>query len=144
MKAAVRRVMMLSAFSLAAKLWWFGLLALTIFSEVEPLPHEIYPPFFYTYKLLKGVLFFALGYATPLAFWRFNSLGRGVLLAVVSAGAVETMQGLSAGHRFSITELGVKLVAIFAGFALALNARYEQRIWLGPWRIQLKSEHFHG
>jgi hypothetical protein len=136
--------MILSAFSIAPKLAWFGLLALTIFLEVEPLPQEIYPPFFYSYKFLKGVLFFALGYATPLAFWRFNSLGRGMLLAALSASAVEMVQGFFQGHRFSLFELGLKLLVIFAGFALALNARYEQRISFGRWRIQLKSEHFHG
>jgi hypothetical protein len=136
--------MMLSAFSLTAKMWWFGLLALTIFSEVEPLPSLMYPPLFYSYKLMKGLLFLGLGFATPLAFWRFNSLGRGVLLAALSAGAVEIMQGLSPGHRFSFIELTAKLCVIFIGFALALNARYEQRIWIGRWRIQLKSDHFHG
>lgn len=135
--------MILSAFSLAPKLWWFGLLGLTIFAEVEPLPPLMYPPLFYSYKLFKALLFFALGYATPLAFWRFNSLGRGVLLAAASACAVEMMQGLSPGHRFSFFELSLKLAVIFAGFALALNARYEQRISLGWWHIQLKSEHFH-
>ncbi|MGA8596241.1 MAG: VanZ family protein [Bryobacteraceae bacterium] len=135
--------MVLPAFSTAPKLGWFGLLALTIFLEVEPLPQEIYPPLFYSYKLLKGVLFFALGYLTPLAFWRFNSLGRGMLLAALSACAVEMLQGFFQGHRFSLFELGLKLLVIFAGFALALNARYEQRISLGWWRIQLKSEHFH-
>jgi hypothetical protein len=134
--------MVFSAFSRTPKLWWFGLLALTIVSEVEPLPHLMYPPLFYTYKLLKGLLFFALGYATPLAFWRFNSLGRGMLLAAVSACVVEMLQGLSSGHRFSFVELLLKLIVIFVGFALALNARYDQKISLGHWRIQLRSEHF--
>ena len=136
--------MVLSAFSRTPKLWWFGLLALTIVLEVEPLPHLMYPPLFYSYKLAKGLLFFALGYATPLAFWRFNSLGRGMLLAAVSAGVVEMLQGFSAGHRFSFVELVVKLIVIFTGFALALNARYEQKISLGHWHIHLRSEHFRG
>jgi hypothetical protein len=136
--------MILRAFSIGPKLGWFGLLALTIFLEVEPLPQEIYPPLFYSYKLLKGILFFALGYVTPLAFWRFNSLGRGMFLAALSACTVEILQDFFQGHRFSLFELGLKLLVMFAGFALALNARYEQRISLGVWRIQLKSEHFRG
>jgi hypothetical protein len=136
--------MVFPAFSRTPKLWWFGLLALTIVSEVEPLPHLMYPPLFYSYKLVKGLLFFALGYATPLAFWRFNSLGRGMLLAAASAIVVEALQGYSSGHKFSFIELLLKLIVIFAGFALALNARYEQKISLGHWCIQLKSEHFRG
>ena len=120
------------------------MLVLTVFLEVEPLPAEMYPPLFYSYKVLKGLLFFALGYLTPLAFWRFNSLGRGMLLAVLSASAVEMAQDFFQGHRFSLFELALKLLVIFAGFALALNARYEQRISLGWWRIQLNIEHIHG
>src|SRR5689334_22974423 len=111
--------MILSAFSFAPKLVWFGLLALTIFLEVEPLPVLIYPPLFYTYKFVKVLLFLALGYATPIAFWRFNSLGRGVLLAALSACGVEMLQGFSQGHRFSFFELAVKLLVIFVGFAFA-------------------------
>ena len=90
------------------------------------------------------MLFLALGYTTPLAFWRFNSLGRGMILAAASACAVEMLQGFSPGHRFSFLELSLKLVVIFVGFAFALNARYEQKISLGWLHIQLKSEHFHG
>ena len=134
--------MVFTAFSRAPKLWWLGLLALTIVSEVEPLPHLMYPPLFYAYKSFKVLLFFAVGYATPLAFWRFNSLGRGMLLAAASACVVELLQGFSSGHKFSFFELVVKLIVMFAGFALALNARYEQKISLGLWRIQLRSEHF--
>ncbi|HEX6546043.1 MAG TPA: VanZ family protein [Bryobacteraceae bacterium] len=134
--------MVFTAFSRAPKVWWFGLLALTIVTEVEPLPPLMYPPLFYTYKFFKVLLFFALGFATPLAFWRFNSLGRGMVLAAVSAAVVELLQGFSSGHKFSFFELVIKLIVIFAGFALALNARYDQKISLGLWRIQLRSEHF--
>jgi hypothetical protein len=135
--------MVLSAFNLAPKLFWFALLAFTVFLEVEPIPPIVYPPLFYSYKCLKGILFFALGYLTPLSFWRFNSLGRGVLLAILSAGFIEFVQGFFQGHRFSIFELLLKLVVIFVGFAVALNARYDQKISLGVWTINLKSKHFH-
>ncbi len=135
--------MVLSAFNITPKLAWCSLLAVTIFLEVEPLPPLIYPPLFYSYKCLKGVLFFALGYLTPLSFWRFNSLGRGVLLAIISAIGIELIQGFFQGHRFSFFELALKLLVIFAGFAFALNARYDQKISLGAWSIGLKSKHFH-
>jgi glycopeptide antibiotics resistance protein len=134
--------MILSAFKTTPKLAWFSLLALTIFLEIEPLPHEIYPPLFYFYKCLKGLLFLALGFLTPLAFWRFNSLGRGVIAAAASACAVELFQGFFQGHRFSWFELSLKLMVIFIGFAFALNARYDERISLGTWKIRLTSEHF--
>jgi hypothetical protein len=74
--------MILPAFKTTPKVAWFGLLALTILLEVEPLPLEIYPPLFYSYKCFKGLLFLALGFLTPIAFWRFNSLGKGMLLAL--------------------------------------------------------------
>ena len=133
--------MVFKAFKAAPKMAWFGLLALTIFLEVEPLPLEIYPPLFYSYKLFKGILFLALGYLTPLAFWRFNSLGRGVLIAFASACFVEILQGFFRGHAFSFFELLLKLVVILFGFSLALNARYEKKINFGWLQIHLRGEH---
>lgn len=136
------RVMILPAFKTTPKVAWFGLLALTILLEIEPLPLEIYPPFFYSYKCFKGLLFLAVGFLTPIAFWRFNSLGKGMLVAAVSACSVELFQGFFQGHRFSFFELTLKLIIIFVGFAFALNARYDEKISIGSWKIRLTSEHF--
>ena len=133
--------MVFSAFKTTAKLTWVSLLLLTVLLEVTFLPREIYPPYFYTYKCVKGLLFFTLGYLTPIAFWRFNSLGRGFLWAVLSAVFVEVVQGFFPGHRFSTAELLLKLAVLFAGFAFALNARYEGRIGIGSWQIRLLNEH---
>jgi hypothetical protein len=65
-----------------------------------------------------------------------------MLIAALSATSVEILQGFFRGHRFSFFELMLKLVIIFLGFAFALNARYDQKISLGAWQIQLRSEHF--
>ena len=101
------------------------------------------PPLpFYAYCAAKLVFFIAIGFLAPLAFWRFNALNRGILLAAISAAAVESLQGvLHHGHSFHWYELLIKLALILLGFALALDARYERKISIGPVHIQLVGHH---
>ena len=126
---------------------WIALLTVTIFMEVIPIPLMAPVPF-YLYCAVKGLIFFIIGFFAPLSFWRFNALNRGILLAAISAACVETLQGvlrgserLHAGHSFHWYELVVKLAVIFAGFAFALNARYDSRISLGPLQIRLLGDY---
>ena len=126
-------------FGTSFRLLWLAIVVTTVLLEVIPAHFE--PALFYTYKCAKGVLFVALGYLTPLTFWRFNALNRGLLFAAASAAAVELLQGLIGnGHRFSWLELAAKLGIIACGFILALNARYEREIAIGGLHIRLASE----
>jgi hypothetical protein len=118
---------------------WLAIVITTIFLEVMPAHFE--PALFYTYKCTKGVLFIALGYVTPLTFWRFNALNRGLIFAAASSATVELLQGfIGNGHKFSWLELVAKLAIIASGFILALDARYEREIAVGGLRIRLVSE----
>ena len=127
-------------FTLQFRLLWFTVAIATVILEVIPV--HLPPPVFYTYKVTKCILFAALGYLTPLTFWRFNHLNLGLLFATVSATAIELLQGvIGHGHSLSGVELVAKLVIIFAAFAAALDARYECSINLGGVRIRLVSEH---
>ena len=119
---------------------WAVVLTATVLSEVLPIP-PMTPVSFYSYCAGKAVMFLVVGYLTPLAFWRFDD--RGFLAAAACATFVETLQGIVGhGHSFHWYEMGVKLMLIFFGFVLALEARYERRILHGPLRIQLVSPHF--
>ncbi len=116
---------------------WLFLTLVTILAEIVPVA-GLLPPAFYTYKSTKIVLFFLLGYLTPITFHNVNRLNRGLLVALGSASFVEILQALIGnGHVFSFFELAGKFVLIMAGFAIALNARYDQALTLGKWRIQL-------
>jgi hypothetical protein len=127
------------AFGNTLRLLWLAVVITTIFLEVMPAHFE--QPLFYVYKCTKGVLFIALGYLTPLTFWRFSALNRGLLFAAASAATVEILQGLIGnGHKFSWLELAAKLGIIAFGFVLALDARYEREIAIGGLRIRLASE----
>jgi len=64
-----------------------------------------------------------------------------VIFAAFSAALVESLQGLSRGHRFTWFELGAKLCLIFIGFSFSLDARYERAIRFGPLRIALIGPH---
>jgi hypothetical protein len=126
-------------FGTACWLLWLAIVIATVFLEVMPAHFE--PPVFYTYKGVKGVLFLALGYLTPLTFWSFNALNRGLLFAGASAASVELLQGLIGnGHRFSWLELVAKLAIIAFGFVLALDTRYEREIAIVGLRLRLVSE----
>jgi hypothetical protein len=128
-------------FSPATKSLWAIVVAIITITEVMPIP--LMPPLpFYSYQAAKLICFVALGYLAPLAFWRFNALNRGILLAAISATCVESLQGiLRHGHSFHWYELAVKLALILLGFALALDARYEHAISIGSLHIRLIGEH---
>lgn len=119
-------------FGLTVRLLWVTIVLLTVLSETLPAPQTTPAPF-YAYVALKGVGFVLVGYLAPLAFWRFNALNHGVLYAVLSASLVESLQALIGhGHRFRWYELVLKLVLLLFGFIVALDARYERAIRLGP------------
>lgn len=135
---------MLRVFTPTLRILWIAVVIVTIISEVLLLPtNPPLPPVpHYSYKIFKLLLFIAVGYLAPLAFWRFNALNRGIMLAAVSAMGVETLQGLiGRGHSFHWYEMLLKLGLILLGFALALDARYERQISVGPLRIRLLGEH---
>ncbi len=93
---------------------------------------------FYFYYAVKVISFLSLGFLAPLVFRSLNGIGIGLLLSFLSALVIETCQGLlHNGHTFHVYELAGKLVLIAAGFALALDCRYESRILLGPLQINL-------
>jgi hypothetical protein len=129
----------LPAFGPAAKSFWAILVAITVVTEVIPVP--LMPPLpFYSYCALKLISFVALGYVAPLAFRRFNALNRGILLATISATCVESLQGLVRhGHSFHWYEMAVKLVLILLGFAFGLDACYDRMISIGRLRVHLVS-----
>jgi len=131
----------LRVFTPGMKALWAVIVMITVVSETVPIP--LMPPvFFYSYCAAKLICFVAIGYLAPLAFWRFNALNRGILLASISAACVESLQGLlHHGHSFHWYELVVKLALILLGFALALDARYERVISIGPIRFRLTGEH---
>ena len=140
----------LRAFSTSLRVAWFVVAILTTISELIPFPLLIVTPhivlsysLFYSYKGAKVLLFLSLGYLTPLAFWRFNSLTVGLIFAAVSAAVVELLQGLGIwhGHSFSWWELLAKLCLIVIGFTLALEARYEGCLKLGRIRVPLAGPH---
>jgi hypothetical protein len=120
---------------------WVTILVITILSEVIPMP--LIPPVpFYLYKSAKVLCFIVVGYFAPLAFWRFNAFNRGILLAAISAACVESLQGLlHRGHSFHWYELVIKLGLIVLGFALALDARYDLQISIGPLHVRLTDSH---
>ena len=137
----------LRVFTPALRMVWIAIVSITVVVEVILLPtNPPLPPIpHYSYKLFKLLLFVAVGYLAPLAFWRFNALNRGILLAAVSSMGVETLQSLiGRGHSFHWYELLLKLGLILLGFALALDARYERQISAGPIHIQLNGEHMTG
>ncbi len=87
---------MLRVFTPTLRILWIAVVIVTIISEVLLLPTN--PPLspipHYSYKVFKLLLFIAVGYLAPLAFWRFNALNRGIMLAAISAMGVETLQGV--------------------------------------------------
>jgi hypothetical protein len=126
--------------STASKLLWALIVTVTIVNELIPIPRWTVATS-YLFYAAKIICFFALGYLAPLAFLRFNALNRGILLATFSATCVETLQGFwHHGHSFHWYELAGKLALILVGFALALDARYEGMISIGPIRLRLIGE----
>ena len=132
-----------NAFSASIRIVFVFLVAVLIFTELASVP--LWPPaIFYPYQILKLAGFIAVGLLTPLAFWRFNALNRGLLYAAISAAFVETMQAVvnrgHSGHAFHWYELAVKLVLIMFGFSVGLDIRYERQIKLGPIQFMLHGQ----
>jgi hypothetical protein len=125
------------SFSKSLRICWLVIFAITVVSEVYPFP--LLPPgTFYSIWTVKLLLFLILGYMGPLAFWRFNALNRGIVLAAGSAALVEFLQGaLGHGHAFHWYELLVKLALILAGFIVGLGAMHDRQIVIGPLHIAL-------
>jgi len=135
-------VLTLKLFSRESRICWFVFLAIMVIVEVIPRPITWPPLPYYSYQISKLIGFVVLGYLTPLAFWRFGSLGRGVAFGLVTTAGIEGIQGIIEGHRFSIFEMIVKLVLVMAGFGLALLARFDKRIHVGRLHIALHDEHW--
>lgn len=130
----------LRMFGPAFKVLWASVMAATVTIEIIAVP--LMPRIaFYSYCAVKLICFVALGYFAPLVFSRFNALNRGILLAALSATCIESLQGLMRhGHSFHWYELVIKLTLIILGVALALDARYEQMISIGPLHIPLTAQ----
>ncbi len=121
---------------------WIAFLVLMVVVEVIPRPITWPPLPYYAYQISKLIGFSILGYWTPLAFWRFGSLGRGVVFGLATTAGIESIQGMIEGHRFSFFEMVVKLALVMIGFGLALLARYDKRVHVGRLHIGLYDEHW--
>jgi hypothetical protein len=140
---AARPLRAIRAFSKGLLVIWMTVAVVTVTLEI--IPARFHPLMFYSYKTIKVLLFLALGYLTPLAFWRFDRLTLGLCFAGASATAIELLQGIIGnGHAFSWMELLAKLALIGFGFVLALDARYERAILIGPLHFRLVSDHLPG
>ncbi len=132
--------MSLTMFSRAFRSAWLATVLLTTIVELTPFHSEGMPRYvFYSWKAFKCLLFLALGWETPLTFWKSNTLTNGLLLGFISAGAIECIQGLVVGHSFSPVELIAKMLIIVTGFLLGLIARHDESIGLASFSIHLVS-----
>jgi hypothetical protein len=127
-------------FSPALRAWWCAIFVLTVVLEVAPYP-LVPPKIFYSYLAFRALLFVSLGFLTPLALWRFDSVGFGLLFSTVAAGAAELLQSLSEGHASSFVEFGAKLILMLIGFTLALNTRHNGMLRLGPIQVHFINTH---
>jgi hypothetical protein len=129
-----------SAFSISIRILFVVIVSAMVISELTSVPMWP-PPIYYPYQILKLTGFVIIGILTPLAFWRFNALNRGLLYAALSAAFVESMQAIvnrgHSGHSFHWYELIVKLVLILFGFSIGLDIRYERQIKIGPVQLIL-------
>jgi hypothetical protein len=117
---------------------WFAFAAITVVSEVTPVPAMPAWLHYGVYTPAKLFLFFIVGYLVPLAFARFNVLNRGIAFAFVSAAAIEILQGIIGnGHSFHSYELLLKWIVIALGFMFGLDARCEGTLDLGPLHLTL-------
>lgn len=119
---------------------WILVFCIIMLAESIPVP-LVHPVLFYSFLFFKAAFFVVLGFVTPLAFWRFDSLGLGVLFSALGAMAGELIQSISPGHSTSMKEFAGKLLLLLFGFALALHVRYDRRIQLGALRLSLEDEH---
>jgi hypothetical protein len=133
-------------FSLPVRGLWFLLLAFTLAIELVPLSLAFEAQFssftFHSYEAAKLLAFFVFGFLTPIAWWRYKTLGIGVLFAIITTAIVELGQAFIPGHRASIFELTVKLVLLFIGFAAALDMRKYQEFTVGPLCVRFSSRHW--
>jgi hypothetical protein len=133
-------------FSTPVRGLWFLLLVCTLASELVPLSRSFEAHFstlvFHGYEALKLVCFLVFGFLAPIAWWRYNNLGMGVLFAIVTTVVVELGQAFIPGHRASALELAVKLILLFAGFAAALDVRKYQEFHTGPLWIRFSSPYW--
>ena len=127
---------MVNLFSPSLRRLWVLAAVATLLSQVVPLPPWGPVPL-YSYVVAKGLLFLLTGVLTPLAFWRFNSLGFGASFAVLTTIVAEAVQFLIAGHRTRTWELLAKLLLLFIGFAVSLEVRHDRGIKLGPLHLNL-------
>ncbi len=135
-------VININAFSLSIRVVFIAVVSAMVVGEIASVP--MWPPsIFYPYCFLKLVGFVIIGILTPIAFWRFNALNRGLLYAAFSAALVETLQAIvnrgHSGHAFHWYELAVKLILILIGFSIGLDIRYERQLKVGPVQFVLRS-----
>jgi hypothetical protein len=122
---------MVLSFGKVTKAAWVVLLTASIIVETMPNPN-VRPFYFYCYAALKVLCFIAVGYLTPLALSRFNSLTRGIMLALSTAICTELVQAMLPGsHHFHWYELLAKPILVAVGAAFALEARYDEQISIG-------------
>jgi len=131
----------LRIFTRNARLSWCALSMIALASELIPMP-GIPPALFYSYKASKALIFLLLGFVTPLCFWRFDSLGLGLLFSIIAAGSAELVQTGFQGHRSSYVEFFLKLLLLLAGFAVGLNARYDRKLQIGSFCLRLFDSHW--
>lgn len=139
-------VITISMFSSLIRGLWFFVLVFTLVSELVPLSLEFEAQFstlaFLSYELAKLAAFLIFGFLTPIAWWRYNSLGIGVLFAIITTAVVEIGQAFIPGHRASAFELSVKLLLLFAGFVTALEIRKYQELNLGLINVRFSSRYW--
>ena len=132
--------MSLTMFSRVFRSVWLATVLLTTIVEITPFHSEGMPRYvFYSWKAFKCLLFLALGWETPLTFWKSNTLTNGLLLGFISAGTIECIQGLVVGHSFSPFELIAKMLIIVTGFLLGLIARHDEIVNFAKLSIHLIS-----
>jgi hypothetical protein len=133
-------------FSRLVRALWFLLLGCTVISELVPLTLAFEAQFstfaFHCYQGAKLIAFLVFGFLTPLAWWRYKSLGIGALFAIVTTAIVEAGQGFVPGHRASTLEFLVKLVLLFTAFAAGLDIRKYQEFTAGPLGIRFSSRYW--
>ena len=137
-------VVNINAFSISIRILFIVIVSAMVIGELTSVPMWP-PPIYYPYCFIKLVGFVVIGILTPIAFWRFNALNRGLLYAALSAAFVETMQAIvnrgHSGHAFHWYELAVKLVLILLGFSIGLDIRYERQLRIGPIQFLLHGNH---
>lgn len=131
------RVCEIRVFTTLLRTLWWVVFAFTVTSEVIPAP-AVHPVLFYSFLAFRVLLFLALGFITPVAFWRYNSIGLGLLFSVAGAFGCELLQSVSPGHTASVREFAVKCGLLLAGFVMALVARHDKQIDIGFVKIELQ------